>query len=632
MKHVIIGTAGHVDHGKTSLIQALTGTNTDRLKEEQERGMTIDIGFAALRLPDGTIAGIVDVPGHERFLKNMLAGISGVDVVLLVVASDEGLMPQTIEHLNILRLLDVSNGVVALTKMDKVEKEWTDVVEEDVRSHLKDTFLADSPIIRVSSTTGKGIEALKKALMAAVSRSAARNASLPFRLPVDRVFTRPGFGTVVTGTLVAGTIRTGDIVEILPQKITARVRGLQIHGNKASEAEAGCRVAMNLAGVEIESIERGAQVVLPGALSATYTFDAALKMLPDAPKLLEDHERVRVHIGTAEILGRMRLLDARNEIAPEEKVYIQFRGETEFVCGRGDRFVIRSYSPMTLRGGGIVLDAHPERNRKDDVQTLKDLQAKERGTPEDLVETALQRCPVGLIRSELTSLTGIPVDVIEKTLGKLIKDGKVTVLPHDRLILLPILIPMTGRVATILRDYHLKFPLKPGIPREELRVMLGKQVDSKAFNSFLSYWHHQHLIASEGTTVRQADFKVELNEKQQFALLRIEEFYQNCGIATPALEEVAKELNISSEAVVALLKVGLDTNKFLKVEDGVYYHVETVKNLKQLAQDYLKEHQNLTVGDFRDLTHSNRKYALQALEFLDSIRFTRRAGDTRSLY
>ena len=632
MKHVIIGTAGHVDHGKTSLIQALTGTNTDRLKEEQERGMTIDIGFAALRLPDGTIAGIVDVPGHERFLKNMLAGISGVDVVLLVVASDEGLMPQTIEHLNILRLLDVSNGVVALTKMDKVEKEWTDVVEEDVRSHLKDTFLADSPIIRVSSTTGKGIEALKKALMAAVSRSAARNASLPFRLPVDRVFTRPGFGTVVTGTLVAGTIRTGDIVEILPQKITARVRGLQIHGNKASEAEAGCRVAMNLAGVEIESIERGAQVVLPGALSATYTFDAALKMLPDAPKLLEDHERVRVHIGTAEILGRMRLLDARNEIAPEEKVYIQFRGETEFVCGRGDRFVIRSYSPMTLLGGGIVLDAHPERHRKDDVQTLKDLQAKERGTPEDLVETALQRCPVGLIRSELTSLTGIPVDVIEKTLGKLIKDGKVTVLPHDRLILLPILIPMTGRVATILRDYHLKFPLKPGIPREELRVMLGKQVDSKAFNSFLSYWHHQHLIASEGTTVRQADFKVELNEKQQFALLRIEEFYQSCGIATPALEEVAKELNISSEAVVALLKVGLDTNKFLKVEDGVYYHVETVKNLKQLAQDYLKEHQNLTVGDFRDLTHSNRKYALQALEFLDSIRFTRRAGDTRSLY
>ena len=275
MKHVIIGTAGHVDHGKTTLIQALTGTNPDRLKEEQERGMTIDIGFAALKLPDGTIAGIVDVPGHERFLKNMLAGASGVDVVLLVIAADESVMPQTVEHLDILRLLDVKNGVVALTKMDMVEKEWTDAVEEDVRERLKDTFLANAPIIRVSAITGKGIDALQKRSAGRRQPAEARNAALPFRLPIDRVFTRPGFGTVVTGTLVAGTLRVGDAVEIVPQKIATRVRGLQVHGQKVTEAEAGSRVAVNLAGRgngshRARSASRGPESFRPTTPSTPY--------------------------------------------------------------------------------------------------------------------------------------------------------------------------------------------------------------------------------------------------------------------------------------------------------------------------------------------------------------------------
>ena len=632
MKHIIIGTAGHVDHGKTSLIQALTGTNTDRLKEEQERGMTIDIGFAALKLPDGTIAGIVDVPGHERFLKNMLAGVSGVDVVLLVVACDEGIMPQTIEHLNVLRLLDVSNGVVALTKMDLVDKEWTDVVEEDVHSHLKGTFLAESPILRVSSTTGKGIEALKKALMAAVSRSTVRNASLPFRLPIDRVFTRPGFGTVVTGTLVAGTLRVGDVVEILPQQISTRVRGLQIHGCKTTEVEAGSRVAINLAGVNTDVIQRGAQAVLPGAYQPTSNFDAVLRLLPEAPRLLEDHERVRVYLGTAEILGRIRLLDTRSEIAPEEKGFVQFRGETECVCARGDRFVVRSYSPMLLLGGGIVLDAHPERHRKAEAATLSALEAKERGTPEDLIETALQQCPAGINRTDLAHQTGLSAAELEKPLEQLINTGDIIPMPQERLIFQAILKPLSDRVMTILKEYHTKYPLKSGIPREELRMLLGKQFDSRAFNSFLSYWHHQHLITSEGTTVKQAKFKVELNEKQKLALQRIEDFYITCDIATPSVEEAAKELNMSPEAITSLLKVGQDSNRFLKIEAGIYYHSTTVQRLKQLIGDYLQKHKTVSVGEFRDLTHTNRKYALQALEYFDSIRFTRRIGDTRTLY
>src|SRR5579872_6552504 len=291
MKHVIIGTAGHVDHGKTTLIRALTGTNTDRLKEEQERGMTIDLGFAALTLPDGTPAGIVDVPGHERFLKNMLAGAAGIDVVLLVIAADESVMPQTTEHLDILRLLDVKNGVVALTKVDVVDPEWLDVVEEDIRTQLQGSFLEKAPIVRVDSLHGTGVPELKKALLSAVSRTDAKNAAVPFRLPVDRVFTRPGFGTVITGTLVAGTMRVGDGVEILPQRIASRVRGLQSHSKKQESVEAGTRVAVNLAGVETDALERGALLVSPGTLAPTQLFDAVLRLLPTAPKALANRAR-----------------------------------------------------------------------------------------------------------------------------------------------------------------------------------------------------------------------------------------------------------------------------------------------------------------------------------------------------
>jgi selenocysteine-specific elongation factor len=632
MKHVIIGTAGHVDHGKTTLIQALTGTNPDRLKEEQERGMTIDIGFAALKLPDGTIAGIVDVPGHERFLKNMLAGATGVDVVLLVIACDEGVMPQTREHLDVLRLLDVKNGVVALTKMDMVEKEWTDIIEEDVRAHLKDTFLADAPIIRVSATTGKGIEALKKALMAAVSRAEVRNGSLPFRLPIDRVFTRPGFGTVVTGTLVAGTMRVGDAVEIVPQQIATRVRGLQVHGQKVAEAEAGSRVAVNIAGVDTEALERGAQIATLAGIAPTTTFDAMLRLLPDAQKILEDRERVRVHLGTAEVLGRIRILDERGEMGPEDRGYVQFRGETEFACARGDRFVVRAYSPMLLMGGGIVLDAHPVRHRKADADALAALEAKERGTPEDLVETVLLRCPVGLLRGEVTVQSGLPASEAESTLEKLLADGRIVALHNDRVILTAILNAITGRCLVALDAYHKQFSLRAGIPREELRAALGKQVDAKAFGSLLSYWQRTELIMTEGASVRRPDFQVNLSERQQNMLGRIEEMYKTCDIATPSIEEVAQELKTATDAVTALLKVGQERGHFVRAEDGVYYHVTTTARLQQLVREYVEEHDSISVGAFRDLTHSNRKYALQALEYFDTIRFTRRQGDIRTLY
>lgn len=631
MKHVIIGTAGHVDHGKTTLIQALTGTNTDRLKEEQERGMTIDIGFAALKLPDGTIAGIVDVPGHERFLKNMLAGASGVDVVLLVIAADESVMPQTEEHLDILRLLDVKNGVVALTKCDMVEKEWVDAVEEDVQARLKDTFLENAPILRVSAVTGKGIEALKRALMNAVSRAEARNASLTFRLPIDRVFTRPGFGTVVTGTLVAGTLRAGDAVEIVPQGIPTRVRGLQVHGQKANEVEAGSRVAVNLAGVETEAIGRGAQLAPPGTLHPTQTFDAVLRLLPNGDKPLKDRARVRVHLGTAECIGRMRLLDARSELAPGEHAYVQFRGEAAFACARGDRFVVRAYSPMATLGGGLVLDTAPARHRKADASTLQSLAAKERGTSDDLLETLLQRHPVGLPKKDLLATSGLTNAETESALQTLLTTRRAIALPGERLIHAAFLNALTERTRGLLEAYHQQFPLRTGMPKEELRAALGRNMDTRAFTALQNFWQGEHAFTFEGATVRLPDFVVQLNERQLALLQRIEAVYKECHIAVPSIEEVAREVKAPPDAVTALVRVGQERGRFARVSDGVYYHVDTLAQLQQLVRDYVAKHGSITVAAFRDLTNSNRKYSLLAMEYFDAIHFTRRQGDERVL-
>lgn len=631
MKHVIIGTAGHVDHGKTTLIQALTGTNPDRLKEEQERGMTIDIGFASLRLPEGTIAGIVDVPGHERFLKNMLAGASGVDVVLLVIAADESVMPQTREHLDILRLLDVKNGVVALTKCDMVDRDWIETVEEDVRATLKGTFLENAPIIHVAAVRNKGIEALKKALLSAVSRAEARNASLPFRLPVDRVFTRPGFGTVVTGTLAAGTIHIGDAVEIAPQGITSRVRGLQVHGAKCTEAFAGMRVAVNIAGVETEAIERGSQIASPGTLKSAITFDAVLQLLPSA-KPLRDRSRVRVHIGTAEVIGRVRILDEREALEAGSRAFVQFRSEAVLACARGDRFVVRSYSPMVTIGGGTVLDVEPPRHRKGNRDSLQALEARERGTPEDVVEGILQRFAFGLTKKELPGIATLPQEEADSVVQGLCEGKKAYLLSGERVIHAAQLQRATDRAFTALERYHQQYPLRSGMPKEELRGVLGRDCDPRAYGALVKHWETTREIVVEGSTVRKTDFQIQLNERQQTLLGRIRQYYQSVGIATPTMEEVSRMVQAPPDAIIALLRVGTERGDFIRVGEGVYYDQTTLDHLKSVVTKIVQEQGKITVGELRDATASNRKFALQLLEYLDSVRFTRRVGDERILF
>jgi selenocysteine-specific elongation factor len=630
MKHIIVGTAGHVDHGKTTLIRALTGTDTDRLKEEQERGMTIDLGFAALTLPDGTPAGIVDVPGHERFLKNMLAGAAGIDVVLLVIAADESVMPQTVEHLDILRLLDVKNGVVALTKIDMVDPEWLEVVEEDIRGRLEGTFLERAPIVRVDSVHGKGIQELKKALLSAVSRTEQKNTALPFRLPVDRVFTRPGFGTVITGTLVAGTMKVGDSVDILPMRLASRVRGLQSHGKKQECVEAGTRVAVNLAGVETTALERGALLAAPGTLEPTQIFDATLTLLPSAPRPLANRARVRVYLGTAEILGRVQVIGTET-IEPGKKGFVQFRAEEPFACARGDRFVVRSYSPMVTIAGGTVLDSAPRRHKRMDPGVVALLEAKERGTPDDLLVSWLAPLPLGGPGKEAARALGLTDSEIREAEQSAIDRGSIVQMEGGRLIHAGALTTAADRALNALNAWHAANPLRPGMPKEELRSTFGKAADSRAFSSLLAWMQAEGRVTTDGTTVRSTEFAVQLNPRQQALLDRIALLYRDAGYNTPSIEEASQAVGAPPDAVAAMIRVGQDQGIFEKLADGLYYHRDTWEKAKRIVREQVAANGSVTVSQFRDVTGSSRKYALPVMEHMDAVRFTRRVGDARTL-
>ncbi len=630
MKHVIIGTAGHVDHGKTTLIKALTGIDTDRLKEEQARGMTIDLGFASLVLADGTVAGIVDVPGHERFLKNMLAGAAGVDVVLMVVAADEGVMPQTVEHLDILTLLDVKHGVIALTKCDVVEPDWLRMVEEDVRTRLAGTFLAAAPIVRLDSVRGTGVAELKRALLSAASRAEPKNARAPFRLPIDRVFTRPGFGTVVTGTLVAGTLRVGDSVEVQPQGIAGRVRGLHCYGKAEQQAEAGMRAAANLAGIEREVLDRGAVLAAPGVLRPTVLFDAVLRLLPAAERDLRHRQRVRLHIGTAEVIGRLHVLEGER-VPPGGRAYVQFRSEAPVACARGDRFVVRTYSPMATIGGGIVLDPSAARHRPGDAAVLERLAARERGTPEDLVEAWLCSAPFGAAQADGVAATGLDEGAFREGLSALVDRGDALVLGGGRAVYRPVLAALSERARGALAAYHETSPLKPGMPKEELRAALGRGCEAREFAALLRRWENEGLLVVEANVVRLAEFVVQLNPRQQALYDRVCTAIREAGFQPPSLVDLATQVRAPQEAVSAMLRVGLDRGELVRVSEAIVFHRDTIEETKRLVGEYVAQHGELPTAAFRDLTGSSRKYAVPMLEYLDDIRFTRRQGDARVL-
>lgn len=633
MKHVIIGTAGHVDHGKSLLIKSLTGIETDRLREEKERGISIELGFASLTLPSGRRAGIVDVPGHERFIKNMLAGVGGIDLVLLVIAADEGVMPQTREHFDILQLLQVKSGIVVITKTDLVDPDWLDLVKEEVREFLEGTTLENAPLIPVSSITKEGIDQLIQTIDELVEGVEERPAVGQVRLPVDRVFSVTGFGTVVTGTMVSGKLSAGDEVVIMPTKITSRVRGLQVHSNKVDSARAGQRVAVNLTGVEVEEIERGNVVSSMGALTPSYRLDAKMHLLNNAEKPLQHRARIRLHIGTDEILGRIILLD-RDELLPGDDAYVQFHLEETAVAGKGDRFVIRTYSPMHTIGGGAVIDAAPKRHKRFKPEVIEELATKEKGTPEELVLQYLAGEQVPATIADMVDGTKLSTEQTEKALHKLAEQNSVKLINSDGKTLAVYTnryLHWSGEITGNVEEYHKKYPLREGYPKEELRSRMFSKQSTKVFQTLLQALHHEGVINLHPQTVSLPGFTGEPTGRAGAVLKQMEDLLTDNGFQPPSWKEVLKQVGLTPEQGQEYLAHLIRVDKVRKITEDIYFHTKTLDLAREKIVAYLRKHESISVGQTRDLLQTSRKYSMPLLEYFDRERITRRVGDDRVL-
>lgn len=632
MKHIIVGTAGHVDHGKTMLVKALTGQDTDRLKEEKARGISIELGFAPLSLPSGKRVAIIDVPGHEKFVKNMLAGVGGIDLVMMIIAADEGVMPQTKEHLNIIDLLHIPNGIIVITKADLVDEEWLDLVMEEVREAVKGSVLADAPMVAVSSATKQGLDNLLDLLETAVNAVEPKSQVGPFRMAVDRVFSSTGFGTVVTGTLSSGQVRVGDVVQLLPTGKEVRVRTIQVHGHKEEIAMAGQRVALNLSGIEVEEVARGSVLAKVGAFDGSFRVDAYLELLADAEKNMENRQRIRFHLGTKESLGRVTLLD-RDELKPGEGAFVQIVLEEPVVAGRKDRFVIRSYSPMITIGGGEVVDPHPMKHKRFSAEVMQQLETKQRGTPEELLLQHLEKHANQLLTvAEAGETSGADQSTWENTLvnleeAQLIErihgDGKVFVVAKN------VIETWVQLVQKFLQEYHRQYPLRFGLAKEELRSRYFSQFSNKVFNVLLNYWQTQGLIKVMDQLVAHAEFTPSPEGAVAQKLVDIQGALINGKFQPPSWSELMSSLAVDVEQGEELMQYLLAQGIIVKLDDDMYFHQQVLNEGVQLVKEYLAEHGELQLGQARDILNSSRKYVLPLLEYMDRSRITRRIGDKR---
>ncbi|HHW01981.1 MAG TPA: selenocysteine-specific translation elongation factor [Thermoanaerobacterales bacterium] len=632
MSNIILGTAGHIDHGKTTLIKALTGINTDRLKEEQKRGITIDLGFAYMTLPSGKTVGIVDVPGHEKFVKNMLAGAGGIDIVLLVIAADEGVMPQTREHLNILELLNVKKGIVVLTKMDLVDEEWLEMVIEEVREELMGTFLEKAQIMPVSSTTGEGLKQLVEAIDEMCRDEIIKDRESPFRLPVDRVFTLQGIGTVVTGSLLCGMVKIGDDVGIFPEGRKTRVRSIQVHGESRDKAEAGQRTALNLADVKTGDIQRGDVVAPFGTLFSVTKAYAYLKLTEDAPGTLKNRARIRLHIGTKEAMARVNFID-REELSPGEETFALLLMEEPIACVYKDYYVIRSYSPVTTIGGGQILFVNPKRIKKDcRKEALEALKKTFSGGLQDFVIALL-----GTFGREYLDLrdicpyTGKNIKQMREVAMALDAEGKVILIRvsgEDVLFDTAFYKNIARETLAIVQDYHKKFPLSEGIAKEELRSRIN--LEPGIFEALLAAWIKDGLLECRGNIIKKKGFSVVLSPLQQDIFRKIQGIFFERGWTPPAIEEVMSEFQLNQEKEVkdVLLRL-IDEGKLIKINEDIYMSAEWVEKALHLLQQYFVNNRELTVSSFRDMLGTSRKYALPLLEYMDSIKATRRVKEVR---
>jgi len=624
----VVGTAGHIDHGKSALVKALTGIDPDRLEEEKRRGMTIDLGFAHFDLPSGRRAGIVDVPGHERLIKNMLAGATGIDLVLLVIAADEGVMPQTREHLDILRFLPVRAGIVVLNKIDLVEDpSWLALVKDDVRALVAGTFLESGPIVEVSAKTGKGILALVQTMEQMLDGIPARQDDAPVRLPVDRAFTMAGFGTIVTGTLWSGRIAVGDTLEVLPQGKQVRVRGVQSHGESVAAGIAGSRVAANLAGIEKKEITRGNVVCAPGVFKPTNLMDVRIRLLADAP-VLPHLTRIRLYLGSDEAIGRLSLLD-RPRLDAGGSAVAQVRLETSIVAATGDPFVIRRFSPMITAGGGEVIDAHPPRRRRGAASATAIEQASGAGI-RDRADAAVQEAGAsGATVEDLMRLLSLSREQVDATLPELIDGGRLLVIRgrvfHRQ---------AAGTVANaILREveaYHAKEPWRIGMPKEELKTKAFGAGDNRLYAHLTAELVAAGKVEETGDFIRRPGFTPSIDPKSAGARERILQALLQGRFAPPGLDEIAKRAG-DGAPFDHIFRALRDEGLAVEVAGGVFFHRDVLEEIKRIVADEISRQGNITVASLRDRLGTSRKYALTVLEYFDSIKLTKRVGDSRVL-
>lgn len=630
--NVIIGTAGHVDHGKTSLIKALTGIETDRLKEEKKRGITIELGFAYLDFGDGTKVGIIDVPGHEKFVKNMLAGAGGIDVAILVVAANEGIMPQTVEHFEILKLLNIQKGAIVVTKTDMVDAAWLEMVKDDVRKLVQGSVLSEARIIETSVYNNTGISELKEHLHELVQNVTAGDLEKPARIPVDRVFSIDGFGTVVTGTLIEGTLKKGDSVEIYPQGRTCKVRNIQVHDMDVDEAYSGQRVAVNLAGIKRDMLERGSVIAPPGSMVNTFMLDVFLQVLPECERTVKNNSRVHFYHGTRDILCKIILLD-KDELAPGEAGFAQLRLEEEAAFKHGDRFIVRFYSPLETVGGGVVLNVSPRKHSRHKREISEALRLiKDGNTAERFGALLSDRAKQIPSARDMAILANISESELLEVLASLSGESKIVCLENlDNRWLTDMKYyeSITLKSNQTLQNFHKNNAYKKGMNIEEYKSRVFTMVPDYAVNPLIEVMVRDKKIKQEGLLVSSYEFKVQIDNSYEQLAAKMEKIYREAGVIVPYKDDVLKMFNDKNKQKV--IDSMITEGRLVMIDKQLLFHKDVFEDCLSKMKNFVGQNGEITLAQFRDLIGASRKYAVAILEHCDNKKITKKIGDSRVL-
>lgn len=629
MKNIIVGTAGHIDHGKTTLIKALTGRNTDRWEEEQRRGITIDLGFTYFDLKNGDRVGIIDVPGHEKFINNMVAGVVGMDLVLLVVAADEGIMPQTREHMDILGLLEIKKSILVINKCDLVDEEWLELVEEEIQEELEGTFLEGAPVVKVSAATGQGLDELTDTIQQLMSDEVvAKDTQTIPRLPIDRAFTLSGFGTIITGTLISGTITREDVLEMYPIGKECKIRNIQVHGQNQDKCYAGQRVAINLSNVKKKEIRRGCVLAPKNSMKNTDLLDVKLKVLEDSMRILTNHERLHLYTGTSEILCRAVLLD-KEQIGPGEEGLVQLRLEEEIAVKRGDRFVVRFYSPMETIGGGIVLEPNPMRKKRFDAQAIEELKKKESGSLGDVMELQIKEHGDTMITlAELAKVMAHSVDELKEYLEELEESGTIFVFQMKKDTYLwhrDSEFAVRQKIEETLQKYHSEHPYRYGMKKAEIHNTFLKKIKPNIFDAYIERMTGENVYGRREEYLSLPGYEVPKDAMYLQTEKLIEDTFEKAGYDFVRFSEIdfGKIPRQTAEDVVLMM---IDEGKVLRINEEMFTMKHLMDEAKEKIQNHLKEENLITIAQVRDMFSTSRKSAKPILEYMDSIKVTKKTG------